>query len=85
MVNSSNPDIRRRKSESTRSTTRSNLVCVRRWLEWGPPGSNDEADCANWMCIDPMRAVASLGQNLGAVNDATPSIERSCTIIQLIN
>lgn len=67
IVSSSSPGIFCRSNESTFSTTRSNLAYVVRWLECGPPGSNDDAEGANWMWIDPIRLVASFGQNRGAV------------------
>lgn len=78
IVNSSKPDILFLSSPSTLSTTLSSLAYVVFTAECGPCGSYPAADGASWMWIDPIKLVASLGQNRGDEYDDKPSMDDNC-------
>ena len=59
--------------------TRSILVYVVLTFECGPVGSCEDADGTRCIWMEPMRLVASLGQNRGKSYDATPSMEDNYT------
>ena len=67
ITSSSSPDILFFNSAFTRSTTRSRRAYVVPRVEYGSDGSNEAAEGASWMWIDPMNVEASLGQKRGEV------------------